>query len=375
MPDKFVHEGPDHWLTKVIQEYLDALSKNFESGFRKLMSIDSMTGRQLLLDDRAPAASRTRIVIDNLDLGPGNEDKYCLIEGGTAKLTDAMVAEIAAGHGPCVQTEHEVRRLTPSGQGVVVSGVARDDDDFCVEFSKRYTHVITTVTNHAFRLMDTTDCNLSLAKRTAQRCLTYDHSTNVALKFKTRFWARGAAPIHGGTSTTDLPIRQVVYPSYGSEWDTGVLIVSYTWADDADWMGSLALSDKTRAIELCVANLAECGQEPHGRAGRLDRHGLGGREARAGRLDTPCSRRASFSSMIADLISAEVDGRLLFACEATSVHHAWIVGSLNSAYRAVRGRNPVPRGARRKAHRAAQPVGLVRRVRRGARRQPPRACT
>jgi len=66
--------------------------------------------------------------------------------------------------------------------------------------------------------------------------------------------------------------------------DTGVLIVSYTWADDADWMGSLALSDKTRAIELCVANLAECGQEPHGRAGRLDRHGLGGREARAGRL-------------------------------------------------------------------------------------------
>ena len=99
MPDKFVHEGPDHWLTKVIQEYLDALSKNFESGFRKLMSIDSMTGRQLLLDDRAPAASRTRIVIDNLDLGPGNEDKYCLIEGGTAKLTDAMVAEIAAGHG------------------------------------------------------------------------------------------------------------------------------------------------------------------------------------------------------------------------------------------------------------------------------------
>ena len=117
---------------------------------------------------------------------------------------------------------------------MVVSGVARDDDDFCVEFSKRYTHVITTVTNHAFRLMDTTDCNLSLAKRTAQRCLTYDHSTNVALKFKTRFWARGAAPIHGGTSTTDLPIRQVVYPSYGSEWDTGVLIVSYTWADDAD---------------------------------------------------------------------------------------------------------------------------------------------
>ncbi|EOD18543.1 hypothetical protein EMIHUDRAFT_118401 [Emiliania huxleyi CCMP1516] len=260
VPDKFVHEGPDHWLTKVIQEYLDALSKNFESGFRKLMSIDSMTGRQLLLDDRAPAASRTPIVIDNLDLGP-------------AKLTDAMVAEIAAGHGPCVQTEHE--------------------------FSKRYTHVITTVTNHAFRLMDTTDCNLSLAKRTAQRCLTYDHSTNVALKFKTRFWGRGAAPIHGGTSTTDLPIRQVVYPSYGSEWDTGVLIVSYSWADDADWMGSLALSDKTRAIELCVANLAE------------------------------------FSSMIADLISAEVDGRLLFAGEATSVHHAWIVGSLNSAYRAV----------------------------------------
>ena len=57
-----------------------------------------------------------------------------------------------------------------------------------------------------------------------------------------------------------------------------------------------------------------------------EKHAQGARYA----MFTP----GQFRSMIADLISAEVDGRL-FAGEATSVHHAWIVGSLNSAYRAV----------------------------------------
>ena len=83
-----------------------------------------------------------------------------------------------------------------------------------------------------------------------------DHSTKVALKFKTRFWEQGPSPIKGGSSTTDMPIRQCVYPSYGTADDTGVIIASYSWADDADFMGNLSVHDEARAVELCIKNIA-----------------------------------------------------------------------------------------------------------------------
>lgn len=40
-------------------------------------------------------------------------------------------------------------------------------------------------------------------------------------------------------------------------------------------------------------------------------------------------------SMFASLKAPANDGRLHFAGEATSVHHAWVVGALNSAWRSV----------------------------------------
>jgi len=44
---------------------------------------------------------------------------------------------------------------------------------------------------------------------------------------------------------------------------------------------------------------------------------------------------SQFTEMFPFLVQPAAGGRLHFAGEATSVHHAWIVGSLNSAYRAV----------------------------------------
>lgn len=42
-----------------------------------------------------------------------------------------------------------------------------------------------------------------------------------------------------------------------------------------------------------------------------------------------------FSTYFDDCVKSEEDDRLHFAGEATSVHHAWVVGALNSAYRTV----------------------------------------
>ena len=53
-----------------------------------------------------------------------------------------------------------------------------------------------------------------------------------------------------------MPIRQAVYPSYGNADDTGVIIASYSWADDADFMGNLSVHDKARAVDRQSANVS-----------------------------------------------------------------------------------------------------------------------
>jgi len=346
-------QGPSSLLEAVIKPYVNALVDDFDTGFLKLMRLDNKTMRQVLYERYKSETvvtfietagsevtgyfekSASEVVIDNMDFGE-EDAKWYLFEGGTSKLTEAMFDSVrSSGSGNPVKIEHQVQKLAHAGQCIIASGVVGGlgGEPFVKEFS----HVITTVTNHAFRLIDTTGCKLSVAKKTAIRCLTYDHSTKVALKFKTRFWEEGPSPIKGGSSTTDMPIRQVVYPSYGSECDTGVIIASYTWSDDADNMGNLSVHDEPRALELCIKNLAKLHSKPYAELKEAcvgykfmdwaaEKNALG-----AYAMFTP----GQFRSQFLDLICPSTEDRLFFAGEHASVHHAWIVGSLNSAYRCV----------------------------------------
>ena len=99
--------------------------------------------------------------------------------------------------------------------------------------------------------------DLSYTKRIAIRALNYDTSTKVALRFQTRWWEdpqvmKKHGPIKGGASNTDMPIRTCVYPSYG--WHAtgplpGVLLASYTWAQDAQRLGGLAQGKDSEAYK------------------------------------------------------------------------------------------------------------------------------
>lgn len=104
--------------------------------------------------------------------------------------------------------------------------------------SRFFSQVISTVPLGCLASIDMEDCKLSYTQETAIRSLTYDSSTKVALRFEKRWWETMKTPIVGGVTSTDRPIRIVVYPSYGlgcpeSSPPPGVLIGSYTWAQDA----------------------------------------------------------------------------------------------------------------------------------------------
>ena len=92
--------------------------------------------------------------------------------------------------------------------------------------------VIVTIPFSSFRMVHVWP-QMSQNKCKAVRELHYDAATKVLLEFRERFWETQNG-IYGGGSVTDLPNRFMYYPS--ERMDSvkgGVMLVSYSWADDA----------------------------------------------------------------------------------------------------------------------------------------------
>lgn len=355
---EYAVKGAQYWWDEVFRPYVEAMADDFDTGFEKLQELDELSVRDALLlyytkkknygtpqetDDLVTWMetmlsstnlyyhySATENVIDAVDF---EAEKWCLSKGGMSQFTKGMLAMVKAP-----LTGHGVEKIAPDQFGKLLEVTGNFNKS---AFKKSYTHVISTVTNAAFNLIDTDACKLGAAKRTAVRCLKYDHSVKVCLKFKTRWWETRSEdnpndPIYGGVSSTDLPIRTVVYPSYGSSKnsDPGVLIVSYTWGRDAEALGNL---DDARACSVSLSNLATL----HNVKREFLEDNLQDTFVMNWQTD-PFAQGpyalfgpGQFNAQFKHLIEPAADGRLLFAGEAASVHHAWIIGSLNSAYRTV----------------------------------------
>nr|CAG8512895.1 6075_t:CDS:2 [Entrophospora candida] len=174
-------------------------------------------------------------------------------------------------------------------------------------------------------------------KRRAIRELNYDNSAKIFLKFNSRFWENQTdSPIVGGSSTTDLPIRTVIYPSYyvGMPTDKpAILLGSYTWANDAAKFAPYSQQENAR---LCIKDLTilhgdqvekEWDSDPKYNSSIYwpnDQTTVG-----AFALFGP----EQYSDLIYPMIKPMYN--IHWAGEYTDIHHAWIVGALNSAVRVV----------------------------------------
>jgi len=155
----------------------------------------------------------------------------------------------------------------------------------------------------------------------------------------------------GGVSGTDLPIGNVVYPSWndgdtasGNNSQNYILMASYSWAQDATRMASLvkdypsASTDRDDPIvTLCLQNLAKLFGGPvtyeYLRSKYVAHHAwswshdpwTAGAFALFGPGQFENIYKASFTDWLCN-------GKLLICGEALSVHHAWISGAIDSAY-------------------------------------------
>ncbi|MCF6136605.1 flavin monoamine oxidase family protein [Pseudalkalibacillus berkeleyi] len=169
--------------------------------------------------------------------------------------------------------------------------------------------------------------SLSHYKWRAIRELHSVPSTKIGLQFKHRFWEKHGH--FGGQMVTDLPIRNAYFPSHDFGSETGVLLGSYTWEDDAMVWVSMS---KERRLQYALKNLAKIyGEEILHEyvAGAVHSWGADPYAAGAYTMFKPNQESELFPHL------ATPEGRLHFAGEHTSVPHGWIQGAIESGIRAA----------------------------------------
>jgi len=163
----------------------------------------------------------------------------------------------------------------------------------------------------------------------AIEAVPYASSVKVGLQFKRRFWEEDEA-IYGGISYTDLPIRQISYPSTGYNLGgKGVLLGAYSWNGPNSY--EFTAMDPAERVRRAV----EYGQQIHPQYAAEFETGISVAwhrvpftlgcagdwtdETRAQHYDNLC----------------QIDGRIVLAGEHASYIPAWQEGAILSALNAI----------------------------------------
>lgn len=164
-------------------------------------------------------------------------------------------------------------------------------------------------------------------KQRAIRQLHYDASAKIFLQCRRRFWETDEG-IYGGGTITDLAIRNMYYPEHGQETGHGVLIASYTWAEDAQRWGSLSPEERiVQAIENVAEIHPQVTAEFEVGASKMwhDDEYAGG----AFVLFEPEQQTLLQRAIV------KPEGRIYFAGEHCSLTHRWIQGAVESGLAAA----------------------------------------
>jgi monoamine oxidase len=174
--------------------------------------------------------------------------------------------------------------------------------------------------------------------------LHYDSATKVLLEFSDRFWEWDEAEwwmrmpdeyrghnSAGGGSITDGPNRFIYYPSHRVEGSTGgVILASYTWADDASRWDSIPAEDRYNFALKGLTDIYGAGIKRYftgygcTQSWMEDYYAFG---------EAAVFSPGQMTSLHPHIPSPE--GLVHFAGEHTSLKHAWIEGALESGVRSA----------------------------------------
>ncbi|KIW69865.1 hypothetical protein PV04_02187 [Phialophora macrospora] len=277
---EYVYDNNDvpssYWYSteaKFMGPIVAGFTQNFNLAFAKWLttSNDNYSTRSFLMagpqDEAHPESSAsipqstglfdqsiTETLIDYADFQAAKTSKWWRVDGGMQRVAEAMQSHLLSIDWPepgstaiKVTTGSPVTALSHDKQakkiGVTVAGGQAVDYDM----------VFNTTAMGPLQRMDLHGLGLPDKILTGIRSLSYDRATKVVIRFTKPWWC-----------ATDLPISNVVYPSWNDGPDhPAALMVSYSWAQDATRMASL-VPDYTVVtpkkddpiVTFCLQNLA-----------------------------------------------------------------------------------------------------------------------
>jgi len=239
------------------------------------------------------------------------------IRAGTDRLPHAFLPSV----GGCIRYGAKMIALEQSPDSAAVRYETRGG-----RFEARGDYVLLTVPFPVLRHVEVSPA-FSHAKQRAIRELNYDASGKIFFQCRRRFWEEDEG-IFGGGTLTDLPVRNIYYPEHGRETGRGVLIASYTWAQDAQRWQSLSKDDRiVQALEDVAAIHPQILQEFEVGYSHMwhDDEFAGGAFA----LFEPEQQTLLHKAII------QPEGRIHFAGEHAALSHRWIQGAVESGLRAA----------------------------------------
>lgn len=369
VPDEIVPQV-DAILRQAFEPFKNALQRDLVTGFRRLMEVDDLTAREYLrrgqdgggpkfdfatiqwMETSSTATGHfdqalTECVLDSFafDSSPGQVE-WMQVTGGTSRVVERMCQLLGDQEDRC---HLEVRKRVVR---IAMDNSHDSDDNLSVqcageaEARSGYLTVFNTTPLGCLQRIETTSLHLHPMQKEAIRCLRSENSTKVALKFSYPWWLVDCGISHGGCSSSDLPSRVCIYPSSAPADKPAVLLASYTWGQDASRMGALVQptggdqrKGEEELVECVLRDLAILHQ-PHVsyeklRAAYMDHHAFcwGNSPFASGAF--ALFGAGQFSQLYPYLSHPAADGKFHIVGEASSIHHGWVVGALNSAYIAV----------------------------------------
>ncbi len=220
--------------------------------------------------------------------------------------------------------------------GCRVAAIHQDDDGVTVAYddlnqggAARETKADWCVCALPLSILSQLPVTVSAPMKAAIDAVPYAAVVKTGLQFKRRFWEEDER-IFGGISYTNLPIRQISYPSSGfNSAGKGVLLGGYTWeGPNAYELTAMAPEERVR---LAVA----CGAQIHPQYASEFESGISVAWHRvpftlgcAGEW-TDEARREHYDNL------CQIDGRIVLAGEHASYIPAWQEGAILSALDAV----------------------------------------
>lgn len=265
------------------------------------------------------------------------ELKWVAIEGGFSKLPE-LCAEAVKNNGGQVFLNAKVESIVPSKNSKVVSlGYSLPNSNTLTH--KTFDKVIVTLPPpHVRLILERPYFGEELEH--ALRAAYFIPASKMGLQFHSRFWEHtdlSSPPSFGGSSTTDLPSRSIVYPSYGMGEDgKGVLIIHNLNDDSQQWN----LMPKVEKIKQGLQDIQSLYPEVD-----LAREYAGGETpksesflVKAACTDWQCGFTLYYCGQFLSFYQSMLkpQGNIFFAGAHLSPTKIWIMSALESARTAVK---------------------------------------